>query len=70
MFLHRRPCRRRRDEGASAVEYALLVVAIAAVLLAIIIGLASIVRDAFQNVSACASNGGSSNCQTSPATPR
>jgi len=66
MFLPRR-ARRRRDDGASAVEYTLLVAAVAVVVLAVILGLASIVKDAFGSTSDCVgSNGTSTNC---PATP-
>jgi len=60
--------RRRPEGGASAVEYALLVAAIAAVVLAVVLGLASIVRDAFQNTTDCVSGGASGvSCQTTPA---
>jgi pilus assembly protein Flp/PilA len=44
---------RRCAEGASAVEYALLLAAIAAVLLAVVLGLASIVKDAFSSTTGC-----------------
>ena len=67
MFPPRRT-RRRCDGGASAVEYALLVAAVAAVLLAIVLGLASIVKDAFQNTGDCIDGSGTgSNCQTTTA---
>ena len=66
MFLPRRACRRRRDEGASAVEYALLVAAVAAVVLAVVLGLAGIVRDAFQTTTDCV-HGSPTPCATSPA---
>ena len=62
MFLLRP--RHRRDDGASAVEYALLVAAIAAVLLAVIFGLASIVKDAFENTTSCV-NGAGNGCTSS-----
>jgi len=39
---------RRGDEGASAVEYGLLVAAIAAVIVALVFALGSYVRGAFQ----------------------
>jgi len=65
MFLFRR-APRRRDEGASAVEYALLVAALAAVILAVILGLASIVKDAFQHTDDCVSTSGR-NCPTASA---
>jgi pilus assembly protein Flp/PilA len=50
----------RSERGASAVEYALLVAAIAAVVVAVTLGLASIVKDAFGHTSDCVSSGGSS----------
>ena len=54
---------RRCAEGASAVEYALLVAAVAAVLLAIALGLVSIVKDAFSNTTGCVATGGpGTNC--------
>jgi pilus assembly protein Flp/PilA len=40
---------RKTDEGASAVEYGLLVAAIAAVIVALVFALGSYVRGAFQN---------------------
>jgi pilus assembly protein Flp/PilA len=43
-----RSCARRGDEGASAVEYGLLVAAIAAVIVALVFALGSYVRGAFQ----------------------
>ena len=45
--LRSRP-RHYRDEGASAVEYGLLVAAIAAVIVALVFALGSYVRGAFQ----------------------
>lgn len=51
------------ERGASSIEYALLVAAVAAVLVAVLLGVASIVRDAFSNTDDCFRNGGtSSNC--------
>ena len=52
----------RRDEGASAVEYGLLVAAIAAVIVAVVFGLGSIVKDKFSNTSSCISAGASTAC--------
>ena len=43
-----RTCARRGDEGASAVEYGLLVAAIAAVIVALVFALGAYVRGAFQ----------------------
>jgi pilus assembly protein Flp/PilA len=57
-LLTRRALRRRRDTGASAVEYALLVAAVAAVVVAVVLGLAGIVRDAFQGTTDCVSGSG------------
>jgi pilus assembly protein Flp/PilA len=41
----------KRDEGASAVEYGLLVAAIAAVIVAIVFGLGILVKKGFSNTS-------------------
>lgn len=41
-------CSQMRDRGASAVEYGLMVAAIAAVIVAVVFGLGSIVRGTFQ----------------------
>ena len=38
-----------RDRGASAVEYGLMVAAIAAVIVAVVFGLGGLVRDTFSN---------------------
>jgi pilus assembly protein Flp/PilA len=40
---------RRRDEGASAVEYGLLVAAIAALVVIIVFALGGLVRDVFKD---------------------
>jgi len=45
----------RHDRGASAIEYALLVAAIAAVIVGIVFGLSVIVRDAFAPPTPCPS---------------
>ncbi len=52
----------RKDEGASAVEYGLLVAAIAAVIVAVVFGLGSIVKDKFQKTSSCIASSGSGTC--------
>ena len=39
----------RNDEGASAVEYGLLVAAIAAVIIIVIFALGGVIRDVFKN---------------------
>jgi pilus assembly protein Flp/PilA len=60
--------RRRHDRGASAVEYGLLVAAIAVVIVAVVFGLGVIVKDAFTKTTDCVSNSGAgTNCPT--ATP-
>ena len=67
LILRRRPSRipRGQDRGASAVEYGLLVAAIAAVIVAVIFGLGALVRDAFSSTSSClSSDGTSSSCPT------
>jgi pilus assembly protein Flp/PilA len=51
------------DRGASAVEYGLLVAAIAAVIVAIVFGLGTIIKDKFSQTSNCISTSGSGqNC--------
>lgn len=52
----------RREEGASSVEYGLLVAAIAAVIVAVVFGLGSIVKDKFTNTSSCIAAGTSTSC--------
>ena len=53
------------DSGASAVEYGLLVAAIAAVIVAVVFGLGALVRDALNSTGDClTSNGTSSSCPT------
>lgn len=47
----RKISRRARDRGASAVEYGLLVAAIAAVIVSVVFGLGSLVRGVFSNTS-------------------
>jgi pilus assembly protein Flp/PilA len=54
--------RHRNDDGASAVEYGLLVAAIATVIVAVVFGLGSLVRDVFSNTSSCISTSGSGGC--------
>jgi len=45
-----------KDRGASAVEYGLLVAAIAAVIVGVVFGLGTIVKTAFDNTSSCISD--------------
>ena len=52
----------RNDDGASAVEYGLLVAAIAAVIVAVVFGLGSIVKGKFQDTSSCINAGSASTC--------
>jgi pilus assembly protein Flp/PilA len=52
------PARRRRrrdsnDRGASAVEYGLMVAAIAAVVVGIVFGLGTVVKDTFTQTAVC-----------------
>ena len=47
----RKVARRARDRGASAVEYGLLVAAIAAIIVAVVFGLGRIVQGAFTKTS-------------------
>jgi pilus assembly protein Flp/PilA len=46
------------DRGASAVEYGLLVAAIAAVIVAIVFGLGKLIKNAFSSTSNCISTTG------------
>jgi pilus assembly protein Flp/PilA len=46
------------DRGASAVEYGLLVAAIAAVIVGIVFGLGTLVKNAFSKTSSCISGTG------------
>jgi Flp pilus assembly pilin Flp len=45
-----------RDRGTSAVEYGLMIAAIAGVLIAVVVSLGSIVQDSFAKHSACFSS--------------
>ena len=54
-----------RDRGASAVEYGLLVAAIAAVIVVVVFGLGTLVKHALSDTGDCiSSNGTSTNCPT------
>lgn len=48
----------KREEGASAVEYGLLVAAIAAVIVVVVFGLGALVRDGFSSTSDAIKNSG------------
>lgn len=52
----------RRDEGASAVEYGLLVAAIAAVIVGIVFLLGTNVQEAFQTTNDCIESSGGGTC--------
>ena len=62
----RKVSRHARDRGASAVEYGLLVAAIAAVIVAVRVRLGTLVNGAFQNTCNAMNNqvqtSGSANC--------
>ena len=49
------------DDGASAVEYGLLIAAIAAVIVGIVFGIGILVKGGFEDTSTCIANSGS-NC--------
>jgi len=57
---------RRHDRGASAVEYGLMVAAIAAVIVGLVFGLGGLVRDTFSttstNIETCQNNPGAAGC--------
>lgn len=65
-MLHAR--RNRRDDGASAVEYGLLVALIAVVIAGAVIALGGVLNDKFQNVCTTVANGADNDC-TPPAGP-
>jgi pilus assembly protein Flp/PilA len=48
--------RRKQDRGASAVEYGLMIAAIAGVLAAVVFSLGTVVGDTFSKHSACFSS--------------
>jgi len=62
----RKITRRARDRGASAVEYGLLVAAIAAVIVGVVFGLGTLVHDAFSKtcttINTSVSPAGGANC--------
>jgi pilus assembly protein Flp/PilA len=53
----RKITRHARDRGASAVEYGLLVAAIAAVIVGVVFGLGTLVKDAFSHTCSTISQG-------------
>jgi pilus assembly protein Flp/PilA len=59
MFVYMRRVRRHaKDEGASAVEYGLLVAAIAAVIVVVVFALGSVVKNKFNDTCSSLNNGG------------
>ncbi|MEI6364398.1 MAG: Flp family type IVb pilin [Actinomycetes bacterium] len=52
----------RSDEGASAVEYGLLIAAIAAVIVGIVFGLGLLIKGSFSKTSSCISAGTGTGC--------
>jgi pilus assembly protein Flp/PilA len=62
----RKVSRHARDRGASAVEYGLMVAAIAAVIVAVVFGLGTLVRSAFSKTCSAVSSSlsaGAGSCQ-------
>ena len=53
----RRATRTTKDRGASAVEYGLLVAAIAALIVIVVFGLGKVVSNVFSKTSSCISDG-------------
>ena len=53
---------RRHDDGATAAEYAILVSAIAAVIVAVVIGLGAVVAGMYGSTSTCVATKGVSSC--------
>ena len=56
------PSRVASDRGASAVEYGLLIAAIAAVIVGIVFGLGGVIQGVFTKSSSCIANSGGSGC--------
>lgn len=56
----------RTERGASALEYALLIAAVAAVVIAVIVGIGSIVKDAIDHTNDCITTGGTSTSCPAP----
>ena len=62
--LFRNLMNRRNDEGASAVEYGLLVAAIAAVIVALVFALGGVIQGAFQTTCNTIKTGAASTAAT------
>lgn len=58
----RKVMRSGRERGASAVEYGLMVAAIAAIIVGVVFGLGRLVQGAFDDTSSCFSAAGSATC--------
>jgi pilus assembly protein Flp/PilA len=59
MFKRIRTALQRNDEGASAVEYGLLVAAIAAVIVVIVFALGGVIKEVFTNTCTTVQSGAS-----------
>ncbi|MET3963558.1 pilus assembly protein Flp/PilA [Marmoricola sp. OAE513] len=55
---------KRNEDGASAVEYGLLIAGIAALIVAIVFVLGGVIRDAFDDTCSTVKQGGSSTAAT------
>ena len=62
----RKVMRRSEDRGASAVEYGLMVAAIAAVIVGVVFGLGTTVKNMFEQTNTCISQGASANGGAAP----
>ena len=68
----RKASRKTADRGATAVEYGLMVAAIAAVIVAVVFGLGSLVKSTFDDTNSCISTNGATKadgtaCDPAPA---
>jgi pilus assembly protein Flp/PilA len=63
----RKISRRARDRGASAVEYGLLVAAIAAVIVGVVFGLGNLIKTKFSDTTTCIQNHTTTDCPPPPA---
>ena len=57
MFAYIRKIRSHGDSGASAVEYGLLVAAIAALIVIVVFALGNVIKGVFTNTSTCIAQG-------------
>jgi pilus assembly protein Flp/PilA len=53
---------RAADQGATAVEYGLLLGAIAAVIIAVVVGLGTLTKNNFSSTSSCIAAGAAATC--------